>query len=44
MTTSPYWSYSDELQSMMLDFISGSLAGKQVSIKTEFETLKLTER
>lgn len=44
LTTSPYWSYSDELQSMMLDFISGSLAGKQVSIKTEFETLKLTER
>lgn len=44
LTTSPYWSYSDKLQSMMLDFISGSLAGKQVSIKTEFETLKLTER
>lgn len=44
LTTSPYWSYSDELQSMMLDFISSSLAGKQVSIKTEFETLKLIER
>lgn len=44
LTTSPYWSYSDELQSMMLDFISGGLAGKQVSIKTEFETLKLIER
>ncbi len=43
LTTSPYWSYSDELQSMMLDFISGSLEGKQVSIETEFETLKLLE-
>ncbi len=43
LTTSPYWSYSDQIQSMMLDFISGSLEGKQVSIETEFETLKPLE-
>lgn len=40
LTTSPYWSYSDEIQSVMLDFLSGSLVGRQVTIETEFETLK----
>ncbi len=40
LTTSPWWSYSDEIQSMMIDFISGSLPGKQISLKLEFETLK----
>ena len=40
LTTSPYWSYSEQIQSMMLDFIRGSLEGKQVSIETEFETRK----
>ncbi len=43
LTTSPWWSYSDQIQSMMLDFISGSLEGKQVSIETEFETQKPLE-
>lgn len=43
LSTSPYWSYSDQIQSMMLDFISGSLEGRQVFIETEFETLKVEE-
>ena len=41
LTTSPYWSYSEEIQSMMIDLISGSLAGRQISMELEFETLKM---
>ena len=40
LTTSPYWSYSNKIQSMMIDFLSGSLAGKELSIQLEFENLK----
>ena len=40
LTTSPYWSYSDQIQTIMLDFISGSLPGKEVSIRLEFENQK----
>ena len=43
LTTSPWWSYSDDIQSMMLDFISSSLPGKQISLKLEFETWKGSE-
>ena len=43
LTTSPWWSYSDQIQSMLLDFVHRSLEGKQVSIETEFETLKPLE-
>ncbi len=43
LTTSPYWSYSDQIESMLIDFVHSSLEGKQVSIKTEFETLKSAE-
>ena len=43
LTTSPWWSYSDQIQSMLLDFVHSSLEGKQVSIETEFETLKPLE-
>ena len=42
-STSPWWSYSDDIQSMMLDFISSSLPGKQISLKLEFETWKGSE-
>ena len=41
LTTSPYWGYSEEIQSMMIDLISGSLAGRQISMELEFETLKM---
>ncbi len=40
LTTSPYWSYSQEIQTIMIDLISDSLAGKQISMELEFETLK----
>lgn len=40
LTTSPYWSYSDDIQAFMLDFISSSLPGKQISVELEFEELK----
>ena len=43
LTTSPWWSYSDQIQSMMIDFISSSLPGKQISVTLEFETLKESE-
>lgn len=43
LTTSPYWSYSDEIQSIMIDFISSSLPGKQISMQLEFETLRESE-
>ncbi len=43
LTTSPWWSYSDQIESMLLDFVHSSLEGKQVRIETEFETLKLLE-
>ena len=43
LTTSPWWSYSDQIQSMMIDFISSSLPGKQISMTLEFETLKESE-
>ena len=43
LTTSPYWSYSDKIQSVMLDLISSSLSGKQISVSLEFETLKESE-
>ena len=43
LTTSPYWSYSDQIESMLIDFVHSSLEGKQVSIQTEFETLKSSE-
>ena len=43
LTTSPWWSYSDQIQSMLLDFVHRSLEGKQVSIETEFEMLKPLE-
>lgn len=37
LTTSPYWSYSDSIRTVMADFISGSLEGKEVSVRLEFE-------
>ena len=40
LTTSPYWSYSDKLQTVMLDFISGSLEGQELEICLEFEKRK----
>ena len=40
LTTSPYWSYSDKLESIMIDFVSGSLTGKELEIKMEFEKMK----
>lgn len=43
LTTSPWWSYSDQIQSIMIDFISSSLPGKQISLNLEFETLKESE-
>lgn len=43
LSTSPYWSYSENIQSVMLDLISGSLSEKQISVSLEFETLKESE-
>lgn len=43
LTTSPWWSYSDQIQSIMIDFISSSLPGKQISVDLEFETWKGSE-
>ncbi len=39
LTTSPYWSYSENIQMMMVDFISESLKGKELSIRLEFEQM-----
>ena len=43
LTTSPYWSYSDNIQTILTDFISGSLEGKELSIRLEFEARKEME-
>ena len=40
LTTSPYWSYSRDLQIFMVDFVDGSLPGKELEIRLEFETMK----
>lgn len=40
LTTSPYWSYSDKLETIMIDFVSGSLVGRELEIRMEFETFK----
>lgn len=40
LTTSPYWSYSEKLQTVMLDFISSSLKGQELEICLEFEKRK----
>lgn len=40
LTTSPYWSYSDKIQTVMLDFISSSLEGQELEISLEFEKRK----
>jgi hypothetical protein len=38
LTTSPYWSYSENIQTVMLDFISAGLEGKELSVRLEYET------
>ena len=40
LTSSPYWSYSDQLQTLMLDFISGSLVGRELELTFTFERQK----
>ena len=40
LTTSPYWSYSDEIQTILLDFIGTNLKDREVEISLEFEILK----
>ncbi len=40
LTTSPYWSYSDKIRTVMTDFIGSGLAGKELSIRLEFEGQK----
>ncbi|MCI9306187.1 MAG: hypothetical protein HFI28_06875 [Lachnospiraceae bacterium] len=40
LTTSPYWSYSRDLQIFMVDFVDGSLPGKELEIRLEFEAMK----
>ncbi len=42
LTTSPYWSYSDNIHTMLVDFIGGSLPGKEVKIQLQFENQKVT--
>ena len=39
LTTSPYWSYSDSIQTILVDFIHAELSGKELSITLEFENL-----
>ena len=39
----PVMQHSDKIQSVMLDLISSSLSGKQISVSLEFETLKESE-
>ena len=40
LTTSAYWSYSDKIQTILVDFVSGSLPGRELSIELEFEQLR----
>ena len=40
LSTSPYWSYSDNIQAVMLDFIGEDLPDKELEVHLEFETLK----
>lgn len=39
LSTSPYWSYSENLSTIMLDFIGGDMAGEELQITLEWETL-----
>lgn len=43
LTTSPYWSYSRKLETFMVDFVSGSLNGRELEIRLEFETFREEE-
>lgn len=40
LTTSPYWSYADDIETILVDFIDRDLPGKNLSISLEFENLK----
>lgn len=40
LSTSPYWSYADDIETILVDFIDGSLPGKELSIRLSFENLK----
>jgi len=42
LTTSPYWSCSENIQAMLVDFIHADLPGKELSIQLEFENQKQT--
>lgn len=37
LSTSPYWSYGEKIQTIMINFIGDSLTGKQVKLELEFE-------
>ena len=41
LTSSPYWSYSDKLQTLMLDFIGSGLLDRELEITVTFERLRL---
>ena len=43
LTTSPYWSYSEKLETFMVDFVGGSLAGRELEIRLEFESFREEE-
>lgn len=43
LTSSPYWSYSENLKAFMLDFIHKDLPGKELSIQVSFEGRLLEE-
>jgi len=40
LTTSPFWSYSGNIQAMLVDFIHKDLPGKELKIELQFENLK----
>lgn len=40
LSTSPYWSYSDNIQAVMLDFIGEDLPDRELEVYLEFEVLK----
>lgn len=40
LSSSPYWFYSDNIASIMVDFIGGDLPDRELKIHLEFETLK----
>ena len=43
LTTSPYWSYSEKLETFMVDFVGSSLAGRELEIRLEFESFREEE-